>query len=407
MKLGTAPFRLTWEALHGPCVEGISFEDTQLRGPFRRWHHVHRFEDTASGSALIDIVDWEAPLGCLGRFFGGWKIRRELARLFHFRHVRTRLDLEHQLVYKESAMSAPLRIAVTGASGFVGRALIPYLTTAGHEVFRLVRRATRDPREITWDPAAGVLDPKSLEGIDAVIHLAGESVGEGRWTETRKALIRDSRVLGTRTLVDAIKRMERPPKVLVSASAVGFYGTSEDSTFDESSPAGKDFLASICEAWEGEACAAEASGVRVVTPRLGVILDPRGGALQKLIKPFKAGLGGRIGSGRQWMSWVAMDDVVYAIDHAIQTDLRGPYNVVAPNPVTQAEFARTLARTLSRPSIFPLPAFAVRALFGEMGDSVLLSGQRTLPRVLETSGYKFALPVLEPALRHLLGRATL
>lgn len=411
MKLGRRPFRITWEALHGPMVPRRHFEDTQVRGPFRRWHHVHRFEGGPTSATLSDEVDWDAPLGAIGRFFGGWLIRRQIEKLFRFRHARTRLDLEHQTrtlpMAAPNSTQTPLKVAITGASGLVGKALVPYLTTAGHEVFRLVRRAPRDPGEISWDPVRNVLDPTDLDGLDAIVHLAGDSLADGRWNDRKKALIRDSRVLGTKTLVDALARAKDRPAVLVSASAVGFYGQGDTLHTEADAPPaeGEDFLADVCRDWEGEAQRAEALGVRVVRARLGIVLDPRGGVLGKVVGPFKAGLGGKVGNGRQWMSWVALDDVVHALDFALRNaEVRGPINVVAPEAVPQADFAKTLGRVLARPSFVPLPGFAVKALFGEMGETLLLGGQRVAPRALMDAGYRFSHPDLEGALRMMLGR---
>ncbi|HRE92435.1 MAG TPA: NAD-dependent epimerase/dehydratase family protein, partial [Myxococcota bacterium] len=291
MKLGRRPFRITWEALHGPMVPLVSFEDTQVRGPFSRWHHVHAFEGDAGRSSLIDTIDWAPPLPPLGHL-GGCIVARQIARLFRFRHARTRLDLAYQTrtlpmdaQQPTSAPRRPLRIAITGSSGLVGQALIPYLTTAGHEVLRFVRRAPRDPGELSWDPVRNVLDPGSLDGLDAIVHLAGDSIADDRWSPQKKALIRDSRVLGTKTLIDAIARAERRPPTLVSASAIGFYGLGDEVHTERDGP-GDDFLAGVCREWEDEATRAEALGVRVVRARLGVVLDPRGGALNKLVGPF-------------------------------------------------------------------------------------------------------------------------
>lgn len=302
-----------------------------------------------------------------------------------------------------------MHVAVTGASGLLGKALVASLREHGHQVSRLVRKPharAADHAEIPWDPLAGLLDPAHLAGVDAFVHLAGENVGGGRWTDTRKAAIRDSRVLGTRTLVDAIGRMDTPPTALLSASAIGYYGDAAgDAPLAEAAPQGAGFLAEVCRDWEAEAQRAERFGVRVVRARLGVVLSPHGGALEKLLGPFKAGLGGKIGSGRQWMSWVALPDVVRALEHILATPtITGAVNVVADGAVTQAEFARTLARVLGRPSVLPLPGFAVKAIFGEMGESMLLGGQRVAPEALRASGFAFAHPTLEPALRSLLER---
>lgn len=301
-----------------------------------------------------------------------------------------------------------MHVAITGASGLLGKALIASLKARGHRVSRFVRRVharVDEPAEIPWGPAEGVLDPAHLEGLAAIVHLAGESVAGGRWTESRKSAIRESRVLGTRTLVDALARTGKRPPLLVSASAIGYYGTtSGDALLDESAPAGDDFLAEVCRAWEAEAQRAETLGMRVVRTRIGVVLDPAGGALEKMIGPYKAGLGGKVGSGRQWMSWITLGDVVRAFEHALDhPTLTGPVNLVAGD-VSQAEFARTLAQVLGRPAIMRLPGFAVKALFGEMGDALLLGGQRVTAMALRESGFTFKHPSLEPALRALLAR---
>jgi hypothetical protein len=279
----------------------------------------------------------------------------------------------------------------------------------GHTVSKLVRRPTGraggvgEAAEIPWDPMAGLLEASALDGLDAVVHLAGESVGGGRWTDARKASIRDSRVLGTRTLVQAMRRAARPPRILVSASAIGYYGdVPGDATVTESSAPGDDFLAEVCVAWEAEANAAREAGVRVVTPRIGVVLDAKGGALQKLLGPFRAGVGGKVGDGRQWMSWITSRDVVRALTYLVDGQVEGPANLVAPGAVTQAVFAKLLAKVLRRPSFIPLPAFAVKSLFGEMGDALLLGGQRVEPRVLVANGFTFESPELESALRAVL-----
>jgi hypothetical protein len=297
-----------------------------------------------------------------------------------------------------------MRVALSGSSGFIGSALVPSLAREGHRVIRLVRALTAGPEQIPWDPETGRLDPAQLEGVDAIVHLAGEPV-VGRWTRAKKARIHDSRVRGTRLLAETMSQLAHPPKVLVCASAIGYYGDRGEERLTEESPAGAGFLAEVCENWEAAAQAARAKGVRVVSLRIGVVLSPRGGALKMMLPAFRLGVGGRLGDGRQYFSWVALDDVVGAIQHALITDgLAGPVNAVAPTPVTNAEFTRTLGRVLRRPVVFPVPTLALRLLFGELADEGLLASARVEPRRLLSSGYRFVAPELEPALRHLLGR---
>lgn len=296
-----------------------------------------------------------------------------------------------------------MNILVSGASGFVGSALIPALESAGHTVRRLVRqRPEPGSADIYWDPT-GQFDPVGgIEGFDAVVHLAGESV-VGRWNRGKKTRILNSRKLGTMTVASAVARSKRPPRVLLSASAVGYYGSRGDETLTEESTPGTGFLADVARQWEAALAPATEAGVRAVSLRIGFILSPRGGGLARMLPPFRMGVGGRVGSGRQWMSWISLDDVVGAIQHALAADaLWGAVNAVAPHPVTNAEFTRTLGRVLGRPTIFPMPGFAARLAFGEMADALLLSSQRVQPAKLQSSGFQFRHPELEGALRELL-----
>lgn len=299
-----------------------------------------------------------------------------------------------------------MRILISGSTGLVGSALVPRLTAAGHQVVRLVR-ATVVPGEkgIAWNPAAGILDASALEGFDAAVHLAGESIASGRWTHAKKARIRDSRVVGTALLAGKIGDLSRPPAALLCASAIGYYGDRGDEPLMEDSAPGKDFLGRVCRDWEAASEPAARKGVHVARLRFGIILSPAGGALAKMLTPFRLGLGGPIGDGRQYMSWIAIDDVVDSLLHALTKKLPpGPVNVVSPNPATNAEFTRTLGRVLGRPTFLPMPAFGARLAFGEMADALLLSSQRVVADRLVASGYAFRFPTLEPALRHLLGR---
>jgi uncharacterized protein (TIGR01777 family) len=296
-----------------------------------------------------------------------------------------------------------MNILVTGASGLIGTALGPSLTSRGHEVTRLVRgQSPSEGKSARWDPMAGSIDASALAGVDAVVHLAGENIAE-RWTAAKKARIRDSRVKGTQLLCETLTRLPSPPKVLVSASAIGYYGDRGEETLTDDSPPGRGFLPEVCRAWEAAAEPARQQGIRVVHLRLGVVLSAAGGALAKMLPPFRLGLGGVLGSGRQYMSWIALDDVVGAIQHAIVTDaLQGPTNAVAPNAVTNQEFTKTLGKVLGRPTAIPLPAFGARLMFGEMADELLLASARVQPTKLLASGYQFRYPELEDALRHVL-----
>jgi len=295
----------------------------------------------------------------------------------------------------------PPKILVSGSSGLIGAALLPALRTSGYEIARLARGTTSSNERIAWDPARP-LAPESVSGFDAVIHLAGESI-VGRWTEAKKRRVRESRVQGTRNLAEALAAAPLRPRLLISASAIGYYGDRGDETLGEHSPSGNGFLPEVCREWEAAAEPAAKAGIRTVQMRFGLVLSPSGGALQKMLPPFRMGIGGNMGNGRQWWSWVDIDDLVGAIQHVIKTDtLRGPVNVVAPSPARNAEFTKTLASVLSRPAIFPMPAFAARLVFGQMGDELLLASQRVEPAKLMASGYVFQKPDLRSALSAIL-----
>jgi uncharacterized protein (TIGR01777 family) len=301
-----------------------------------------------------------------------------------------------------------MKILVSGSHGLVGSALAKALVADGHEVVRLVRRkVVAGVPEIEWRPDHDQLDARQLEGIDAVIHLAGESIASGRWTNEKKRTIRDSRVKGTTLLSKTLAQLSRPPLVFLSASAIGYYGSRGDEVLTETSKPGNDFLASVCVEWEQATQSAAEKGIRTVNARFGIILDRHGGALAQMLTPFRAGIGGRVGDGRQWMSWIALADVVAGLRFLLADETaHGPINFVAPNPVTNAEFTRTLGRVLSRPTFFPIPAFGVRLAFGEMADALLLASQRVEPKVLVERGFSFHWPTLEPALRQILNRSS-
>jgi uncharacterized protein len=297
-----------------------------------------------------------------------------------------------------------VKVLISGATGLIGSALIPELESGGHQITRLTR-SPGSGSDVGWDPEAGEIDASRLEGHDAVVHLAGESIGEGRWTPEKKRRIRESRTKGTRLLAETAAGLPEPPKVMISASAVGYYGDRGNELLREDSGPGSDFLAEVCKAWEAAADPAREAGVRVVHPRNGIVLSTEGGALARTLPIFKLGGGGRIGSGRQWWSWVALADVVGAILHSLTDDsVEGPVNVGSPNPLTNAEYTRVLGKVLNRPTIFPLPAPAARLMLGEVADALLLASQRVEPAKLKETGYEFRYPELEGALRHLLRR---
>ena len=296
-----------------------------------------------------------------------------------------------------------MKILIGGSHGLVGTALIKSLEAANHEVFRLVRHAPTSKTEVEWSPDRYSIALARIEGFEAVVNLAGESIAEGRWTDEKKQRIRESRIKGTKLLGDALANLAIPPQTFICASAIGYYGNRGDEVLTETSAKGTDFLSDVCAEWEQATALANEKGIRVVNARFGVILDTNGGALKKMLPPFRMGVGGKIGSGKQWMSWIALDDVVGALNFALTNgSLRGPVNFVAPNPVTNAEFTKTLGKVLSRPTLFPIPAFAVKLLFGEMGEALLLGGQRVGPERLKSGGYRFQYEELSGALHHLL-----
>lgn len=297
-----------------------------------------------------------------------------------------------------------MRIAITGSTGLIGTALISHLTALGHTSVAVVRKPATG-NEISWDPAAGRLDPHDLSGVDAVVHLAGAGIGDRRWTPAYKKVLLESRTRSTNLLSEAIAACEDRPKVLLSGSAIGIYGADAAQTFTEDSPSGTGFLAEICVDWETSTKMAEVAGVRVAHLRTGIVLSLKGGALKKQLPLFKLGLGGRFGNGRQWQSWISITDEIAAITHLLTSDLEGPVNLTAPNPVTNAEFTSTLAKVLKRPAVFPIPSFGPKLLLGaELAQNLLFSGQKVVPARLQSDGFNFAHPDLETALAALLSK---
>ncbi len=405
LDVSLGPTTHRWVARHRDAIPGRQFVDEQLEGPFASWVHTHLFEPTASArTRYTDRIEYTLPFGALGELGEPFAAGR-LARTFRYRHDTVREDLAAHLRH---AAHGPLIIAISGATGLLARNLVPFLLAGGHQVRRIVRGAA-GPGDIPWDPTAGRLDPAALEGVDAVIHLAGESIAGARWTPELKRGILDSRIRGTTLLTETLARLTRPPRVLLSASAVGIYGDRGDEVLSEAShlragPASM-FVEQVGHAWEAATAPAERAGIRVVRARIGVVLTPQGGALGPMLIPFRLGLGGRLGGGQQYMSWISIDDVVGAMHHALMTDsLRGPVNLTAPEPVTNATFTSVLGRVLRRPTPFPVPAAALRLILGELTDELLLASTRVLPTQLLATGYPFRHATLERALRHVLGR---
>ena len=298
-----------------------------------------------------------------------------------------------------------MKILLTGASGFIGRHLTAALSRQRHEVLRLTHGPVdaADPRLFSWDIAKGALDERCLQGVDAVIHLAGESIAGARWSEAQKQKIRDSRVLGTRLLLEKIAAQPTKPMAFLAASAIGFYGDRGAEELDESSSPGNDFLAGVVRDWEAETAKAAELGMRLVQMRFGVVLGKEGGALGKMLLPFKLGLGGKVGSGEQFMSWISVNDLVRAVLFLLEhQECHGVYNLTAPNPATNAQFTQSLGRALSRPTLFPMPAFAARLAFGEMADALLLGGQKVAPARLKAAGFQWEAPYLGEGLNKLL-----
>lgn len=396
---GPASFR--WELRHRDYVEGRQFRDEQASGLLKSWVHTHGFAPFGDGGAhLSDDIEFEAPYGLP---VGPAWIRRKLDRLFAFRYRRLHTDMARHAEY---AHRPRLTVAITGASGTVGRNLRHFLTTGGHRVLSLVRhRDAVGEDAVYWNPDTGEIDAEGLAQADAVVHLAGSSIAGGRWTDDRKRRILASRTQGTDLLCRTLAALGQGPRVLVSASAVGFYGNRGEQRLDESASAGTGFLAEVVQAWEAATAPAERAGIRVVKLRTGVVITPQGGALAQMLLPFKMGAGGRLGSGRQYFSWIDMDDLVGVILRALYDEhLSGPVNATAPNPVTNAAFTDALGRTLSRPTILPVPALAVKAAFGQLGEEALLWGQRVLPVRLEKAGFRFHYEGVEDSLRFQLGR---
>ena len=401
------PIKMTWVAEHTGYEPPYFFSDKMVKGPFWSWSHDHHLIEEDGVTKVVDEVSYQVPFGPLGnladRVLGGRLVRGRLSQMFTARELRLQRDMAQHAKFSEVRRK---RILVAGSSGMIGTQLVAFLDTGNHDVWRLVRRPVKEgARELQWDPSAGILDESKIEGFDAIIHLGGEGIGDKRWNKKRKGEIRDSRIHSTALLSDAISKLSEKPEVLILASAIGWYGDRGDEELDEKSDSGEGFLPEICKDWESAASQASDSGVRTIFLRSGIVLSGTGGALGKMLLPFKMGAGGPMGGGKQWMSWISLDDEIYAIHHLLMNgESNGVYNLTAPNPSRQKVFAKTLGKVLRRPAFAPLPGFVVRILFGEMGVTLTLESQKVLPTRLIEEGYEFLHPNLEVALTDTLGR---
>ncbi len=396
------PCKISWRLGHKDYIDHRQFRDYQVQGPFKSWEHTHSFKNISTSSAeLTDDISFSLPVPFFGDLFGGWIVKKKLTKLFEYRHHVTKNDLQVIQKYRD-ALPAGQRILLTGASGLVGTTLGAFLSCAGHSVFSLVRHTPRNTSEIFWNPKHGELNKDSIEGFDFIIHLAGENIAQ-RWTKDKKRRILESRTLGTTLLYNTIAKLSKKPKAVLQASAIGYYGNRGDKVCDEQTELGTGFLADVCKEWERPTHILVENGVRSVLMRFGIVLSPVGGALQKMLLPFRLGLGGHVGDGKPYMSWILIDDLCYALYHCMaEQTIEGAVNITAPEPVTNRDFSKTLASVLKRPAIFPVPAFILKLLFGQMADETILSSTRVIPKKLLDSGFTFTFPDLRKALSHIL-----
>lgn len=405
LRAGIGPIRPRWVAEHVVYDPPHEFRDVQRSGPFALWDHRHRFEDLPGGrSALTDEVTYELPFGRLGRLVAGRIVDRQMDRMFAYRHQRTLADLTAHAQQQETTMT----VAITGASGMIGRALAAFLTTGGHEVVRMVRRPAQAPDEISWDPQTGTVDVEKLRGVDAVIHLAADPIQPRPLTDAKKHSLRDSRVNGTATIANALASMQDGPRILLSASGSNIYGDRGDEQLtEESAPGTTGLLTEIALEWEAATGPAEDAGVRVVHVRTGIVLDRSATILKTLGTLTRFGGAAPVGTGQQYWPWVSLDDTVGLYHHALTTpSIAGPFNATSPTPVTNEAFTRTLAKVLHRP-VLPVrvPRFAPALLLRkELADSLLFTSMRMIPLRAVATGYEFRSTDLEAALRDLYGR---
>ena len=408
-KVSLGPIKQKWVAKHHSVIPGEQFADRMMRGPFGAWNHVHKFESVSDNvTTIYDDVEYKLPVHFLTGWSAGITVLPRMRQMFRYRSTRVTNDIKQ---IQASSELPRQRVLVSGSTGMIGLQLCAFLETAGHEVHRLMRVETKLPPDVNssqvirWNDRTGEIIEGDMNGFDTVIHLAGAGIGDKRWSKKRKQFIRDSRVIPTENLSKVLSKLNEPPKSLLCGSAIGFYGNRGTEVLDESSSPGSDYLADVCGQWESASKDAKDSGIRVVYLRTGIVISPLGGALSKLLLPANLGAGGPVGGGKQMQSWVSLDDEVYAIHHLMMNQSsEGAYNLTAPNPVSQKQFAKVLGRVLRRPGFMPLPGFMIKIMFGEMGQKLVLEGQNALPNRLQESGFEFTYSDLESCLRNCLGK---
>lgn len=401
MHAGPVPYR--WHARHTDFIPDQLFRDEMVKGPFKSWVHTHEFEAVDQNSCQIrDHIEFQLPFHPLRKQLSSKWVQQSLERIFYYRHEVLKQDLSLQLPF---STQKPLKILVSGSSGLIGSALIPLLTTAGHEVLRLVRRKPVSQGEVFWDPIKGELDPSELIGVDVVINLAGEKIGDARWTPAKKREIIDSRILGTRLLVTKMTQMDQPPQTFLNASAIGYYGDRGDEQLTEGSSAGEDFISIVCRQWEQESLIAQEKGIRTANLRIGIVLDPRGGALNELLPMYRLKMGTMPALGDQFVSWLGLNDVADMVFHIMhRSDISGAVNLVAPTAVRNQELSQLLAELHSSFGVIKVPASLLKLRFGEMAEELVLSSTRVKPEILTKTGFNFRYPELNGLLKHILGK---
>lgn len=388
-----------WHAEHIEYQKNKIFVDRQTKGVFAKWEHIHEFEAiTDTSSIMKDKIKFKLPFGFLSYPFYGFA-KKEFERMFSYRHRVLKHDLENNDFDKK-------RILISGSSGTIGSILVPYLQAKGHEVIKLVRKKENLlDDEIFWNPYKGILNLKKEDCFDAVINLNGVDISKKRWTQKQKKIIIDSRVIPTKFLTKSIQNLEKKPKVFISSSAIGFYGGNQDELLNENSSKGDVFIAQVCEKWENASLKVVKAGIRTINLRTGIVLTPTGGALAKMQTPFKIGLGVFLSNGKQYMSWISIDDVLSAILYMIHNEnIKGPVNLTSPYPVDNKEFSKTLANAFGKKVFFTLPKFMVKLIWGEMGETTLLSSMKAMPEKLLNNGFSFQHKNLLQTFKDILGK---